>query len=145
MTVKANKLPSVLLDENIAGKGWEIVEDVKPSKFEVKDLELVSFLEKDKDEESVKGEVVRQRAVSLRANLGLDDAKYVLDHQIEIPVEFRGKFLLFPGTLFDCLHIVCLFWKDGQWQPCFLPVGFGFDFDDVDLLVRSKSARNAQA
>lgn len=143
MSGKTNKLPSVLLDDNIAGKGWKPVENVKPSKFEVKDLELVSFLEN--GEESIKGEVMHQRAIRLRANLGLEDVKYILDHQAEIPVEFRGKFLLFPGTLFDCLHIVCLFWKDGEWCPAFLPTGFGFNFDDEDLLVRSKSAGKAQA
>ncbi len=143
MTAKTNKLPSVLLDENIAGKGWEIVENVKPSKFEINELELVSFLEKGEDE--VVGEEMRRRAVRLRANLGLDDAKFVLDHQAEILVGFRGKFLLFPGTLFDCLHIICLFWKDGEWRPCFVPVGFNFAFGDEDFLVRCRSVAKAQA
>ncbi len=144
MTAKTNKLPSVLLDENIARKEWKIVENVELSEFEVSNLELVSCLKKDEDE--VGGEEMRRRAVRLGANLGLDDAKYILDHQAEIPPKFRGKFLLFPGTLFDTYHIVCLIWKDGEWLPAFLQAGFDeIKFDEKDMLVRYKYAGRAQA
>lgn len=143
ITPGQRKLPSFTLtfDENLVPKGWKIVRNVKPSKFQVKDINLVSVLEK--DEESVSGKVMRQRAKNLKANLGLADAKYVLEHQAEIPVEFQEKFLLFPGTLFDCNHIACLVWKDGKWHPAFLPLWYSFD--DDDLLVRCKSAGRAQA
>ncbi|TSC84381.1 MAG: hypothetical protein G01um101413_676 [Parcubacteria group bacterium Gr01-1014_13] len=143
MSKKTPKLPSELLADRLKKKGWAIVENVKPSKFEVKDLELVSIL---KDgEESVDGDTMRQRATNLKANFGLDDAKYILDHQAEIPVEFRGKYLIFPGTLFDCMHIPSIRWEDGKWQFGFIPVSFGFNYGDDDLLVRSKHANKGQA
>lgn len=147
MGKKKIKLPSEILAENLKGKGWRIVEDVKASKFEVSDLELVSFLKK--GEKSVDGEEMRKRAVSLKANSGLDDAKYILDHQADIPVEFRKKYLMFPGTLFDCLHVTSLFWHEGEWKPSFVPVGFisGFlsGYEEDSAFVRSKFPSSGQA
>ncbi len=138
-----SKSQSQILADNLKKKGWNIVEDVGASEFKVKDLELVSFLKE--GEEGVSGEKLRRRAVKLKANFGLEDAKYVLDHQAEIPVEFRGKYIMFPGTLFDCLHIVSIKWEDNKWQFGFVPVGFGFDFVGDDFLVRCKNAHHGKA
>ncbi len=115
-------------------KGWEIVEDIAPSKFQVKDLEFISFLEK--GEEYIGGEVMRQRAVKLKANLGLADAKYLLDHQAEIPAKLRGKkYIVLPGTVLrdSCgdLGVPYLGWGGGRWVLDFCWVDDGFSGRDV--------------
>lgn len=119
--------------------GWEIVEYVEPSKFQVKDLEFISFLEK--GEEYVKGDVMRQRAVKLKANLGLYDGKYLLEHQDEIPAKLRGKkYIVLPGTVlrgsYGNLHVPYLRWLGDRWVLSFHWVGDGFNGDGC--LARSK-------
>jgi hypothetical protein len=143
MTAKKEGSPSETIVKNLEDKGWKIVENVEATEFEVKDLELVSVL---KDgEESVEGDEMRRRAVSLMANLGLDDAMYIFDHQAEIPPEFRGKYILFPGTLFDCQHIPSMWWEDGKWLFGFIPVIIGLKFFEDDFLVRCKNTRHGKA
>lgn len=136
--LKKGKFPSQTLDANLIPNGWEIVEDVEPSKFQIKDLEMVSFLEN--GEEYVKGEVLRKRAVGLKANLGLADAKYILDYQAEIPPEFRTKYFVFPGTLLRSpdgdLRVAYLGWDGERWCHNFNWVDV--DFSVSDRLVRSK-------
>jgi len=100
-------------------EGCEIIEDVKPSKFQVKNLKFVPFLKEGED--CVKGEVMRERAIGLQANLGLDDLKFVLDDEDEIPAELMDKLLVFAGTILrDCdgnLCVACLSGVVGRW--CF--------------------------
>ena len=145
---EGNKFPSEIhaadlipeyTDKNGNKKKWEIVEDIEPSKFQVKDLEFISFLEK--GEEFVKGEVMRQRAVKLKANLGLCDGKYLLEHQDEIPAKLRGKkYVVLPGTvLYDSdgnLRVPCLCWDGDRWVLSFGWVGNAFY--GRDCLARSK-------
>lgn len=133
------KFPSEIHVADFIPKGWEIVEDVQPSKFQVKDLEFISFLEK--GEEYVKGNVMRQRAVKLEANLGLCDGKYLLEHQDEILAKLRGKkYIVLPGTVLrdshGDLYVPCLLWRGGRWVLDFDWVGF--DFRGVVCLARSK-------
>lgn len=134
--LKKGKFPS----QSIATEyGYTVEEDVEPSKFQVKNLEMVSFLEN--GENYVKGEKMRQRAVGLKANLGLADAKYVLEHQAEIPPEFRNnKYLVFTGTLLrdpdGSLHMADLRWDGQRWLLGFYWVARVWF--DHDRLVRSK-------
>ncbi|TSC83730.1 MAG: hypothetical protein G01um101413_870 [Parcubacteria group bacterium Gr01-1014_13] len=116
--LKNRKFPSLLSTAgDIIPRGWEVVEDVAPSKFEVKDLELISFLEN--GEEWIGTKEMYKRAVDLNANLGLVDAKYVLEHQGEISAEFRKRSLLFTGTkALDLQGILCfpfLYWSGNHW------------------------------
>lgn len=147
-SIKRDQLPSELLAadlipeyEDEAGKKrkWEVVEDVAPSQFEVKDLEYVSFLEPD-DPGYVNGEVVRARAVVLKANYGLVDGKRILERQNEIPVDMRGKVIVLPGTLLrdrrGNLVIGFLRWDGVRWVLSFGWVDF--DFDDNYRLPRGK-------
>ncbi|MBI5023041.1 MAG: hypothetical protein HZC05_02650, partial [Candidatus Magasanikbacteria bacterium] len=105
-------------DKIVASYGYTVVEDVAPTLKSVSDLELVSFLEP--GEPFVTGSVIRQRAVTLKANLGLVDAKYLLDHQSEIPTEFRSNLLVFAGTLlrdsYGRLPLAYLCWPGGRWR-----------------------------
>ncbi|MEK9183328.1 MAG: hypothetical protein AAB849_02355 [Patescibacteria group bacterium] len=115
--------------EIIAAKyDYAVVEDVTPSKRQISDLEIVSFL--NDDESYINGTVMRVRAVILKANLGLVDAKRLLDNQEEIPVEFRSKVLVFTGTLLrdsgGRLHVACLYWGGGRWCLRFDWIDGGF-------------------
>lgn len=139
------KKPSFPSKKIAAEYGFTVMEDVAPSKFEVKDLELVSFLE---DGESyVPGEVMRTRAVTLKANLGLSDAKYTYDHQAEIPPEFRKYYLVFTSTLLRrpgrrpgrCPHVAILYWIGGRWALACDWVGL--NWYARGRLVRCKPAR----
>jgi len=115
---EGNKFPSEIHAADLIPKGWLVLEDVEPSKFHVKDLEFISSLEK--GEEYIKGEVMRQRAVKLKANLSLCDGKYLLEHQDEIPAKLRGKkYIILSGTLLrvssDDLSVPCLYWDGVRW------------------------------
>ncbi len=116
------KFPSEIHCPDLIPDGYEILEDVEPSKFQVKDLKLASFLH-DEDGGSVNGEIMRQRAVKLSANFGLVDAQFILDHQDEIPVGFRGECLVFTGTLLRYpngdLHVAYLRWNGARWYLAF--------------------------
>ncbi|RJR31484.1 hypothetical protein C4569_02005 [Candidatus Parcubacteria bacterium] len=58
--------------------------------------EIVDFL-REEDNGSVVGNTMVARAKELNANLGQDDAQYLLDHQEEIPEALRGKVVfVFP-------------------------------------------------
>lgn len=120
--------------------GYTVLEDVTPSEFKVVDLELVPFLNPE-DGGRIGGETLRQRAVTLKANLGLVNAKYILDHQSEIPTEFRDYVLVFTGTLLRVsgggLHVACLCWYGGCWHLDFDWLDCGFS--GVGRLVRCKS------
>ncbi|TAN33268.1 hypothetical protein EPN28_02740 [Patescibacteria group bacterium] len=147
-SIKRDQLPSELLAadlipeyEDEAGKKrkWEVVEDVAPSQFEVKDLEYVSFLEPD-DPGYVNGEVMRARAVVLKANYGLVDGKRMLECQAEIPKEMQDKIIVLPGTLLrgrrGGLYVACLSWVGARWvlDVRWVVYGFGASY----LLPRGK-------
>lgn len=103
-------------------EGWEVLEDVAPSEFKVAELEFVSFLEK--GERCVSGEEMRRRAIQLKANFGLADGKYLLDHQDEIPAELRGNHIVLTGTLLrprgGGLSVPALGWHGGRWGHGFV-------------------------
>ncbi len=103
---------------------WELLEDVgdpDPAEIIIADLEVVSFLKG--DETLVSGEVMRNRAVELQANLGQRHAEFLLKHQEEIPKEFRKFYLVFPGTVWrdPCYYprVPCLRRRGRQWTLYF--------------------------
>jgi hypothetical protein len=74
-----------------------LLEHVPCRIISVSDMELVPFL---KDNEiNTECEEMARRARMLGADLGLEDAEFMFKHQNEIPVEFRGFHLIFPGTI----------------------------------------------
>ena len=99
-------------------EGWDLVEDVgDPGEILIANLEIVSFLRE--GEGSISGDVMRQRAVELGANLGQRHAEFLLEHQQEIPKEFRKFYLVFPGTFWrdsrGSLHVPYLGWGGVRW------------------------------
>lgn len=108
------------IDECDNKRKWKILEDVVWFEFKISDLKLASFLRK--GESHVGGQTMRRRAVVMKTNLGLIDAKFVLDHQAEIPVEFRNNYLIFPGTLLrrqdggGRMYVASLCWRDIRWH-----------------------------
>ena len=139
LTLAVAELIPEYTDENGNKKKWGVVEDVSPFEFKVKDLEFISFLEKGED--YIGGEEMRKRAVGLKANLGLADAKYLLDHKAEIPAKLRGKkYIVLPGTVLrdsvGDLLVPYLGWRGGRWVLDFNWVDNAFN--GYDVLARSK-------
>lgn len=118
--------------------GWTLLEN-QPRRIAGL-IEGVPFLN-DAEEASVKGDVMAERAVTLDANYGQEDAEWLLEHQDMIPVELRKYYLVFPATkwrgpgVFRCVPY--LVFIGGRWG-----LGFGW-LDDVfgcrGRLVRPRS------
>ncbi len=115
--LKLGQFPSEIQAADLIPEGWTVVEDVEPSKFNVSDLEFVSFLEG--EEQSVTGEEMRKRAVTLQGNLGLCDGKRMIACQNEIPEDLRSKYIVLPGTVLrysvGFLLVPCLLWFGDRW------------------------------
>lgn len=120
--------------------GWTLIENTPRRITSVRDLELVTFLKN--GEVSVKGEEMVHRArVEFDANYGQEDAEYVLEHEVEIPKEFRPYYLVFPGTVWQDSHgnryVSCLDWRGGRWILFFNWLRARLWFS-VDRLVRPR-------
>ncbi|TSC84668.1 MAG: hypothetical protein G01um101413_52 [Parcubacteria group bacterium Gr01-1014_13] len=115
---------------NLVPGDLEVIQEVEPSKFEIWRLEAVPFFGQDKDtnaEEEITTEVLRQRAIKLKANLGLADAQYILGHQAGIPNEFRKHYFVFLGAHLrvpeNGLVVAFLYWHHSRWFLGFRPAG----------------------
>ena len=98
--------------------GWKLVENTSRRIFSISDLELVSFLKQ--GESSINGEEMVCRACGeLDANYGQEDAEWLLEHQNEIPVEFRKYYIVFTGTIWQSADgyrdVSYLRWDGGRW------------------------------
>ncbi len=120
-TVKNHQVlldPSHLYAADLIPKGWMVIEDVVPSTtLDVSKLKFRSFL---KDGELwVNGKVLRKRAVELKGNLGLTDAKRFLAEQGKIPAKPRDFYIVFPGTVLrdfvGRLRVPYLDFHGGRW------------------------------
>lgn len=115
-------------------EGWTLFKNVSRRITSVRDLELVSFLKK--GEYRVKGATVERRAAELNADLGQEDAEYLLEHQDEIPIEFQKYRLIFPGTVWERWDSsggnALPYIRGGGWWG----LGFGWPTDDFDSNAR---------
>lgn len=98
--------------------GWELLKDVDFVPIGPSELELVPFLKA--GENSIDGEeMVRRAREEIRANLGQRYAEYLLEHQQDIPKEFRKYYIVFTGTVWRSpaggLRVAYLYWSDEQW------------------------------
>lgn len=105
---------------------WELIEDVsEPGEIVIANLETLSFLKTNKGD--VSGDGMRQRAVELGANLSQRHAEFLLEHQQEIPKEWREYYLVFPGTVWcdsdGFLLVPYLRWRGERWNLCFYWLG----------------------
>ena len=99
---------------------WKLIkEGTKPKKFPK--LELVEFLEK--GESYINGEEIIKRAVKLKADLNQYHAEYLLEHQDEIPEEWREFCIVFPATVWrhrgGRRYVPCLRWDGDRWYLSF--------------------------
>lgn len=85
------------LDGIIPYEAWQVVEDVQPTSFRIQDVAPSSFLKEGESE--ITSQEMRRRAVVLDGNMGLVDAKYLLQHQIDIPADWQDCYFVFPGTV----------------------------------------------
>lgn len=103
--------------------GFRIIEDVDQSSFNIAQLKFRSFM-KDDDGVCIDNQTMRSRAISMKGNLGLADAKYLFYHQEEIPSNIRNKVIIFPGTvLYWSNHILSmpyLYWGEEVWRLYFV-------------------------
>jgi hypothetical protein len=104
--------------------GYELGEDVGEAElFLPSQLELVSFLKRGflikRGEDYISGEELVKRAKELKANLGQQQAEYLLEHQEEIPEEWQRYCLVFTGTVWRDRHgdrsVPCLGWDGRRW------------------------------
>lgn len=133
------KFPCELHASDLIPEGWTVVEDVSPSDL-TRGVEFVPFVKN--GEGYINGELMRQRAVELKGNLGLSDVKYLLTHQELIPVEFRGNnYIVLPGTVLRSpdgrLGVPCLSWFVERWVLHFSWLGY-CDWCGLGRMVRCK-------
>jgi len=99
--------------------GWKLIKNTeKPEEIDISSLELIPFL-KDK-ETSIKGEELVKRAKKLKANLGQYHAEYLLEHQEDIPEDWRDYYIVFPGTIWrgsvGFRNVSFLYWGGSDWS-----------------------------
>lgn len=102
---------------DILPEGWEVVENSEEDPVSISELELVSFLRP--GESYIPGKEMRRRAKGMGAAPGLRQARYLLDHQAEIPAEWRKYYLPLAGALVRApdgrLFVPYLYWHGGGW------------------------------
>lgn len=92
------------------------------------------------DEKSITGSELEKRAGKLGADLGQHTTEWLLDHQNEIPEEWRRYYFVFPGSVWQDSdggrRVPYLGWYGDRW--C---LDFGWlvsIFDSPDRLVRPR-------
>ena len=109
-------------------EGWTLSENV--SRRLSSAIDGISFLKK--GENYINGEeMVRRARTELDANYGQEDAEWLLEHQDQIPTEFRKFYLVFPGTIWRGSRgrrsVPYLYWDGDRWVLDFGWLGFGWD------------------
>lgn len=121
--------------EVVAGKEGPL----HPEGVTVSDFELREFLYR--DEKYITGKKLQKRAGELDENFGLHTAEYLLEHQEEIPHDWRGKYFIFPATELrysdGCRCVPYLYWDDGRWLLGFRWHDDKFGSDDRLMAVRA--------
>lgn len=120
---------------------WTLLEDVEgdiPEGVSTPNLELVEFL--NEGESSVVGEEMKKRSVELNGHHGQKLAELLLRNQVQIPKEWRGKYLAFPGTVWQdpdgSRGVPCLDWSGDRWCLSFRWFDFGWGSDDRLVRLR---------
>ena len=128
-----------IFSRDMKKEGWTLIEDVsEPDEISISGLEIFSFLKEGEDH--ISGEEMRSRAKDMGANLGQKHAEYLLEHQADIPKDWRSFYLVFSGTCWRYpdgdLIVPCLGWSGGRWCLCFLWLGDGWGSNDRFLRPR---------
>ncbi len=78
--------------------------------------EILSFMRR--NERSLSGRTMVERAVDMDANLGEDDGRHLLEHQAEIPVELQSEASFVFTDWRDpsnSKRVYCAYWSGGHW------------------------------
>ena len=119
--------------------GWELVEDAA-SPVGNMELELAEFLKQGED--SVKGDVMRERAKKSNPMiLGERHARALLEKQGSIPETWHKFYLVFPGTVWrdrdGGLHVPYLLWNGDRWNLNFNWLEGEFNRNDRIVSLRN--------
>ncbi len=128
-----------IFSRDMRKEGWTLIEDVsEPEQILISGLEIFSFLKEGEDH--ISSEEMRSRAKDMGAHLGQRHAEYLLEHQADIPKDWRSFYLVFPGTFWrfpdGYLRVPFLYWNGVRWCLVFLWLGFGWDSSVRFLRVR---------
>jgi|SRR3989338_3241729 len=131
--------PAGSFKRDMRKEGWKLLENSPRRITSVAGLELVPFLKK--GESSIGGEeLVRRARAELDANCGQEDAEFLLEHQKEIPEEFRQFYLIFTGTVWGGSgggrDVAYLFFDGERW--CLDFHWLGLDFHSGGRLLRPR-------
>jgi len=132
-------------DRDMRNESWKLLEDTgDPAEFDASRLELVSFLQT--DETYTGGETMLKRArgkepvngqMLVGCNWGQRHGEALLRNQHLIPVEWRGKVIVLPGTVWQGGSrgrlVTYLIFSGGQWVLNFLWLDSDFRFDFYSL------------
>ncbi len=109
--------------------GLELLEHKPRTITAVSDLKLVPFLRD--NEKLIRGyDLISRARYELDANYGQEDAEFLLEHQEEIPAEFRQFYLPFTATIWrqpdGDLFVAYLNFRGGRWGLGWGRLGGGF-------------------
>lgn len=96
--------------------GWTIEEDNGQTSFDPSDFAL--HLEPEQENSYLEGTVLRERLKG-KNTMSAAVLDYLLEHPDLIPEEWKGKWVLFWGTVYrdsfgdPCVR--CLYWRGGRW------------------------------
>lgn len=115
-------------------RGWKLEnEGPEHPGLAIAEMKLLTY-----DEDEITGAEYEERAKKLNVVFGQHTAEYLLEHQIEIPREWRKFSLLFPGTVwrdFDgSSHVPRLGWDDIEWRYFYWLSG-AYEFHPSDRLL----------
>lgn len=118
--------------------GWTLLEHAPRRIVSVTGLELVPFLRL--GESTIRGyDLIGRARYEFDADLGQEDAEFILEHQEEIPEEFRQFYLPFTATVWrypdGALYVPCLFWGGGRWCLDFF-LWLEYEYDSHVRLLR---------
>ena len=122
-TPEQSPFVSAALAADLIPKGWEVVEDVAPTAFDVARLKPRSFL-RDGDGGVIDGDEMRKRAGELKTNWSLADGRRMLAEQSRIPTGLRGYYIPLTGTVLrdsdGNLYVAFLYFYGVRWYLYFI-------------------------
>lgn len=108
--------PAKPFGRDMTRDGWTLESDLEYRAGEAT-LDLAEFLRS--GESTVRGTVMAERAKKLGADLGQKHAEILLANQHLIPKEWRGYYLVFPGTVWrgsnGHRYVPYLLWNGERW------------------------------
>lgn len=116
--------------------GWSVEEHKKGGMFKFNPKKFSLYLSKKQKKGTYIGSELRKELHS-KSVMNANVLDYLLAHPELIPEEWKGKKVIFWGTIYrdstDLPCVRCLFWNGSGWDWDTRWLGGGFDFDDPAL------------